>query len=142
MPLSWRKIQKLAQPETPFVAHDITALDASKFSIAEELYIATADDNYVVARWSFIEGFDLDFLWLAVHALEKYLKATLLLNGRCAKDQRHDIVKLYAQVLAFASDLLPSDLPKPQCLEVDFWFVETVEQFIARLYRNGRAENC
>ena len=72
------------------MAHDITALDASKFSIAEELYIATADDNYVVARWSFIEGFDLDFLWLAVHALVSVLNLLESLESVVFQGRRSD----------------------------------------------------
>lgn len=55
---------------------------ADKHSIINELFIATADDNYVLARWQHL---NVDFFWLAVHALEKYLKAVLLLNGKSAK---------------------------------------------------------
>ena len=48
---------------------------AAKHSIIKELFIATADDNYINARWCFHENLNVDFFWLAVHCLEKYLKA-------------------------------------------------------------------
>ncbi len=67
---------------------------ADKHSIINELFIATADDNYVLARSCFHQHLNVDFFWLAVHALEKYLKAVLLLNGKTAKSYGHDIVKL------------------------------------------------
>lgn len=36
--------------------------------------------NYVGARAAFFERRDYDFWWLTLHAVEKYLKATLLLK--------------------------------------------------------------
>src|SRR6266480_1350660 len=50
--------------------------------------------NYVTARWCFHEGLNVDFFWLGVHCLEKYLKAALLLNGRRTIGYGHNIVKL------------------------------------------------
>jgi hypothetical protein len=40
---------------------------AAKHSIIKELFIATADDNYINARWCFHENLNVDFFWLAVH---------------------------------------------------------------------------
>ena len=123
------------------MAYDLDDSFAGKHSIIKELYIATADDNYVAARWCYLEGLDVDFLWLAVHCLEKYMKAALLLNGHSAKSYGHDIRTLYADVQPLAPELLPSTLLKPQALDVDFWHVESAEQFIERLYRDGQADN-
>ena len=98
------------------MADDIDELYPYRHSIVDELFIKTADDNYVTARWCYANGFDVDFFWLAVHALEKYLKAVLLLNGRSGKkatvagkkfNYRHDIVLLYADVKPLAPELLP-----------------------------------
>ena len=41
-------------------------------------------------------------IWLAVHSVEKYLKAVLLMNGKRAKKYRHNITKLYAAVTPLA----------------------------------------
>ncbi len=37
-----------------------------------DLFIATADDNYITARWCHQHGLSIDFFWLGAQALEKY----------------------------------------------------------------------
>ena len=76
-----------------------------KHDIVDDLYIKTADDNYIAARWCFYAQLDVDFFWLAAHCVEKYLKATLLLNEQPARTYGHDIEKLYKAVLALAPAL-------------------------------------
>jgi hypothetical protein len=115
---------------------------AEKQSIINELFIATADDNYVLARWCFHQHLNVDFYWLAVHGLEKYLKAILLLNGRSTKSYSHNIVKLYAAATPLAPELFPTILVKPEDRMPDqYWHTEKVDDFIARLYRDGQADN-
>ncbi|TIX46358.1 MAG: hypothetical protein E5V33_31725, partial [Mesorhizobium sp.] len=55
-------------------------LHASKSDIIRELFMKTADQTYVVARWCFLNRLYLDFYWNGLHAFEKYLKASLLFN--------------------------------------------------------------
>ncbi|WP_191555636.1 HEPN domain-containing protein [Brevundimonas aurantiaca] len=114
---------------------------ASKNNLVHELFVRTADENYVTARWCAINRLTTDFFWLAVHALEKYLKAVLLVNGGTSKSHGHDIVKLYADVLAIAGPLLPVRLEQPADLNVPHWFDRSVEEFIAHLLANGNADN-
>jgi hypothetical protein len=114
---------------------------AEKYSIVKELFIATADDNYITARWCFHENLNVDFFWLAVHSLEKYLKAVLLLNGQSSKSHQHEIVELFKQVKTFASDLLPTTLVRPEDMPADMWHEEPIETFIERLYLDGQANN-
>jgi hypothetical protein len=114
---------------------------ASKHSLVTELFVRTADKNYITARWCATQRLNTDFLWLAVHALEKYLKAVLLLNGKSARKYGHDIVKLYQQVKAIAGPLLPSTLPQPADLDTRHWITRTPEEFIEHLLRNGNADN-
>jgi hypothetical protein len=54
---------------------------ASKHNLVLELFVRTADENYLTARWWAVNHLNTDFLWLSVHVLEKYLKAVLLLSG-------------------------------------------------------------
>ena len=119
---------------------DLDADHAYRHSIVDELFIKTADDNYVTARWCFAYGLNVDFFWLGVHALEKYLKAALLLNGRSAKGYilgtkekkyGHNIVKLYTDVQRLAPELLPPQLVQPTEIEGPVWHEEPTE-------RNGR----
>ena len=119
--------------------------------IVRELFIDTADDNYITARWCFIEGLDVDWFWLSVHALEKYMKAALLLNGQSAKGWRdrdrrfrafgHDITSLYDRVRELAPELLPLTLARPEKLPIAHWCDETLEDFVARFHRNGNPDN-
>ena len=93
---------------------DLDDLYPFKHSIVDDLFIKTADDNYVAARWCFYVGLDVDFFWLAVHCLEKYMKAALVLNERPARTYGHDIEKLYADVVPLAPELLPTTLTVPE----------------------------
>ncbi len=121
----------------------LDALYPYKHDFVKELYIKTADDNYVVARWCFANGLNTDFFWLAAHCVEKYLKAALLLNERPAKDYRHDIEKLYPDVKRLAPELLPTQLTVPNSLPegLDFFRDEDVSSFIKRLYLHGQPDN-
>ncbi len=114
---------------------------AEKHSIINEMFIATADQNYVLARWSFHQHLNVDFFWLAVHSVEKYLKAALLINGKSAKTYGHDITRLYAAVTPLAPELFPTALTKPGLMPDNYWHNEMTESFIARLYRGGQADN-
>ena len=106
-------------------------IHAEQNLIVRELFVDTADDNYIAARWCFVEGLNVDYSWLAVHALEKYMKAALLLNGHSAKGYRdqagkwrsfgHDIASLYDCLKSFALDLLPDNLQRPDRLALDHW---------------------
>lgn len=122
------------------MAFDLDDDYACRRSIVDSLFISTADDNYVAARWAAAHGLDVDFFWLGVHAVEKYLKAALLLNGQSAKGYGHDIVRLYNDVQPLAPELLPSVLTRPLELTVD-WSDEPTKSFIERLLRNGHADN-
>ena len=132
--------------------YEIEPVHVEQGGIVREFFVNTADDNYITARWCFVENLHIDYFWLAVHALEKYMKAILLLNGASGigyrdktsgecKEFRHNIVILYERVKCLASDLLPNDLKKPNNLDTDRWIDESPEAFLRRLYRNGNPSN-
>jgi hypothetical protein len=123
---------------------------AAKRTIVDEIFIKTADENYVVARWCFCQGMNVDFFWLAVHCVEKYLKAVLVLNGHTSKhfshegrnvSYGHNIMKLYDEVSGLAPELLPADLTKPDNMPPEWWNAETVGTFVKRLHDDGQADN-
>jgi hypothetical protein len=116
-------------------------IGSSEANIIDELFVRTADENYITARWCAIHHLHTDFAWLALHALEKYLKAVLLYNGRPAKKQGHDILKLYRTVQSVAPRLLPKMLTKPPDLVIGHWFDRTPENFLEHLFRNGNPDN-
>ncbi|HEY4051129.1 MAG TPA: HEPN domain-containing protein [Acidobacteriaceae bacterium] len=113
------------------------SVSSSQANIIDELFVRTADENYITARWCAIHRLHTDFAWLAVHALEKYLKAVLLYNGKQAKKHGHDIEKLYQSVKSLTVKHLPKILSKPPDLVIGHWFERTPENFIEHLYRTA-----
>jgi len=118
---------------------------AFKHGIAREFFTETADETYIVARWCFLNNLFNNFYWNSVHAIEKYLKAALLVNGHSAisnksgKKYGHNIILLYQKVSEFASPYLLFDFKRPN---IDFhWREESPESFITRLYGQGEPNN-
>ena len=69
-----------------------------------------ADQDYILARAAHKMSLYLQFLWLASQAIEKYLKAILILNKQTsAKRLQHDVFKIYGK-LADIHDI-PFDFP-------------------------------
>ena len=133
------------------MAYDSENILAEQREIVREIFVNTVDDNYIAARRCFVVRLNVDFYWLAVHALEKYMKAVLLLNGRsgigfrewAGRLQRygHDIRLLYEQVKVIGEEFLPDFLRLPEELETEFWREEIPEDCLRRFYRNGNADN-
>lgn len=127
---------------------EISPQEALRNNITYDMFVDSADQNYVVARWCFQQSLALDFLWNATHCLEKMMKAVLLFNGRSSikpesgkrTSYGHDLALLYPQIVSLAGDLLPDILIKPN--EIDMhWRVEAGEEFVARISANGDAHN-
>jgi HEPN domain-containing protein len=118
---------------------------AFKNSIVTEMFVDTADQNYLIARWAYHRGMYIDFFWNSAHALEKYMKAALLLNGKSSKGYGHDLNKLFAQMQILASELFPETLTMPQQFRElrgkTNWRNETPAKFIKRFSELGRPDN-
>ncbi|MBC6411503.1 MAG: hypothetical protein GDA39_00505 [Hyphomonadaceae bacterium] len=117
--------------------------EAYRNDIIKNMFVDSADDTYVAARWCYQVRLNTDFLWNAVHCLEKLMKAVLLFNGKSAKDHRHNLPNLYREVRDIAPDLLPDMLIKPNEIGDSecYWHLELSKNFIGRLYENGQAHN-
>ena len=63
-----------------------------------------ADQDYITARSAHRMGLYIPFLWLASQAVEKYLKAILIFNGRSVVNYKHDVLRLY-QALGTINDI-------------------------------------
>lgn len=99
-----------------------------KSIIIHNLFVKTADENYLTARWCFRQKLQIDFKWLALHALEKYLKAALLMNGENAKSYGHKLLVAFRDLQKIAGSLL-SD---PNSL---------IESLLQRLESYGNSHN-
>jgi hypothetical protein len=116
-------------------------LTSSQVSIVNEMFVHTADENYIAARWCYEQRLHTDFFWLGTHALEKYMKAVLLYNGRSVKRYSHDVVRLYGAVHTIGKSLLPGTLKKPPTLTGLHWINRTAKEFLEFLALNGSPEN-
>lgn len=90
------------------MTYDDSYIQAMKNSIISDLFTRTADENYITARWCAANGLATDFFWLGVHALEKYMKAVLLANGKAADQQGHKIVELHDEICVSLATCCPS----------------------------------
>lgn len=90
---------------------------------ATRCFREVADKDYIAARTSYRFGLVEPFLWSALRAVEKYLKAILLYNEHTTKSLGHDVEKAYRRVVNI------SDL---RCE-----FPQTVTQFIRNLGRHA-----
>lgn len=102
-------------------------------SYAREAFRDQADQDYIAARTIYRLHFREQFLWLALQAIEKYLKAILLYNGKSSRYRNsaslkgaefgHDIIGLLAALKEIAA--------------IEFECPERIEAFIAYLNRFG-----
>ena len=117
-------------------------LDVLKNNVATDLFVNMADQDYVLARIAYHKQMGNGFFWAAGQAIEKYLKASLLLNGKSSKRYGHDLVRLFEAVNEYASDLFPEKLTKPQQLShLTHWHEETPAEFLKRIEPNTDPNN-
>ena len=124
-----------------------TRLSAYKANIIEGLFVNTADEAYVAARWAYLNQLHLLFFWNAVHALEKYMKAVLLFNDassicdQSGKFYHHNVIVLLESVKQIGGNLLPDILEVPKEIGTVSSPSESLEVFIRRLYKYGDPNN-
>jgi HEPN domain-containing protein len=68
-----------------------------------------ADKDYIAARISYRYGLAQQFLWFSQQALEKYLKAILLYNGKSTKNLNHNLMMAFSEVRRIAD--IPFQVP-------------------------------
>ena len=117
------------------------SLTASKNNIIMEMYVRTADENYIMARWAHDQQLNTDFFWMAAHALEKYMKAVLLMNGKSVKGYSHGLVEMWGEVKKLGGLLLTGKLKKPADLGIRYWFDWSYTRFLEMLDNNGNPHN-
>src|SRR5215212_8538444 len=108
--------------------------------ITRRMFVATADENYILSRIAFLYGFDWDFFWLSLHALEKYFKATLLMNDKSPRNLGHNLVALHTKSSQLHPRLTYGPLQMPNIARLD-WQAHSVEQYLMRLNELGDPNN-
>lgn len=72
-----------------------------------------ADEDYLVARIAAKSSLQHQFCWSAQQAIEKYLKAILLLNGHSVVEYGHRLPEMFKKAESICGDLLPIMLCPP-----------------------------
>lgn len=118
-------------------------LDVLKNNIVTSMFVDPGDNNYVMARIAYQSGFYQDFFWNAAQAAEKYLKASLLLNGETLIKSNghnkfgHNLVRLFDKVESYAGEFFPDKLNRPWQLGDVHWCDESPRAFVERLNQSG-----
>jgi hypothetical protein len=102
---------------------DDPRLRAKRNSFINRSFRDTADRDYIAARLLYRQRLSEQFLWLALQAVEKYLKAILLYHDYSTKELSHNIVEA---------------LNKPRAIEnLGFQVTKGAEEFIDYLNNQG-----
>lgn len=109
---------------------------------AYKLFIEPADKNYFLARFCRMCGMQEEFWWNSAQAIEKYLKAGILLNELSGKKiGGHNITELWSRYKFAYSDYAPSELNKPLSLRNELWGSGDIDAFMCRLNDMGSADS-
>lgn len=105
-----------------------------------ESFIFTADRDYLTARFAFFEKQSHLFLWSTAQAIEKYLKANILLLGSGRVTRTHHHTKLAPALRESQPDRLKIDLTIPNGWSeqgVALWPSLTADGFLERIEKLG-----
>ncbi len=101
-----------------------------------ESFIFTADRDYLTARFAYFQKQPHLFLWSAAQAIEKYLKANILLLGSGSVKRTHDHTKLAFALRVSHAERLDIDMTIPDGWSeqgVALWPKLTVDGFLERI---------
>lgn len=123
---------------------EVESLDHFKSFIAHKFFVVPADGDYLIARWLLLNGFQPELFWHVSQAIEKYLKASMILNGHqvdSRKGNGHDLNSLYHQHIEIMGDLAHTHFRRPDDLNPDLWRDETIVRFIERIALIGSPDS-
>ncbi|MEO9612385.1 MAG: hypothetical protein ABJG86_10775 [Nitratireductor sp.] len=105
------------------------------------LLVAPADDNYFLARWCRIYSLHAEFFWQAQQAIEKYMKAGLVVNDVPAHGLSHDLSAAFERFELNFGDLTPRNFKKPPTLKNELWRPKTTELFLKKIEMQGHPDS-
>lgn len=114
-----------------------------------ESFVTPADEDYLSARLLARKGLPRVFFWAASQAIEKYLKAFLLLGGYAVIGKNfkgHPIKALYLAAVAVDQTISKIDLTPHREINIDpaskqHLKTTSIESFIDRIELNGSPNN-
>lgn len=132
------KIDQSILARLPYHEHERFERFATE--IVCESFIFTGDRDYLTARFAFLQKQSHLFLWSAAQALEKYLKANILLLGSGAVTKTHGHENLGTELRRTHPERLNVELGLPQGLAeqgVGRWPALDANGFLKRIEQLG-----
>jgi len=108
---------------------------------ANQFFVIAADEDYLFARWSRLNGFHRKFYWFAAQAIEKYLKATIVLNCGSAKDLKHDLLASYERHCEHLGSDSFLKFPNTPSAIAEVWLQQTPKEFLKRVNAFGGSDS-
>ena len=117
--------------------------------VITDSFVKPADEDYVTARFLAQKGMHRAFFWAASQALEKYLKAFLLMRGIAVNKKRfqgHSIVALHKEACSVDEQLPSFDTKPHEAIKIHSAVSELVDifsvsEFINNIEAYGNPDN-
>lgn len=121
--------------------------ECNAVDVIYESFVVPGDQDYLVSRLLAQKGLPRGFYWAAAQAIEKYLKAFLLMNGEGVKKFKgHPIKALFKVASKIDASLSSLDILPHQSIQVEvsvsgYLKKFAILDFIDELERYGSADN-
>ncbi len=94
------------------------SLQERQSDLIQKLFIDSADNDYLTARWAFQNALPQQALWSTAQAFEKYFKSILLYNGLPVRKPSikdgHNLDELFQKVIEIdSSSIIPTEIQAP-----------------------------
>jgi hypothetical protein len=105
------------------------------------MFLHTADYDYVGARSAFFDSHHNLFWWLSAQAIEKYLKAILLLNDISVKGFGHKILEMFQNLYNIDKRIIIPEVSSREIFHSNDLMKTTNKSFILKLVDYGSPDN-
>lgn len=127
--------------------HIQSSAECNTVDVIYESFVVPGDQDYLMSRLLAQKGLPRGFYWAAAQAIEKYLKAFLLMHGESVKEfQAHPIKKLFKAASEMDSSLVDLDILPHQSIQIEASISHHLKKFVVTdfiddLEKHGCADN-
>ena len=127
--------------------HIQSSAECNVVDVIYESFVVPGDQDYLMSRLLAQKGLPRGFYWAAAQAIEKYLKAFLLMNGEGVKKfKAHPINALFKVASRINTSLADLNILPHQSIQVEASVSHhlkkfSISDFIDDLERHGSADN-
>jgi HEPN domain-containing protein len=124
-----------------------SSAECNAVDVIYESFVVPGDQDYLMSRLLAQKGLPRGFYWAAAQAIEKYLKAFLLMNDESVKEfKAHPIKKLFEVASKIDTSLININITPHHSIQVEssyssFLEKYTIQQFLDELEKHGSANN-